>query len=515
MTVSPPAISLQVTLFLKAILALILGALLLGWGWQQWLGAMANHDLFWLYTGFLRLTQGQTMAQSFYETNPPLSVFIYTPAFWIAQQDWLSLPHAIFVYTLTLVALSALATRDVLRRAGLDRCQTALICLGLIICGTVLTPPNLGQRDHLLALAAFPLMILLLTRTRGYEAPALVAAPILFFGTFFLLLKPYYGLLPAALMVHRAITQKRISAFWDTDFLVMAAATLLYAVSVWRFFPDYITIILPDVVALYADTGWSVNLLRVFFIISIWFILMGLSVPRRKVSNYVRPFLYFSALSFIIFIMMFKGYAYHLLPCLTFLYVALLLVADGLLRGLIREPVIRMLSLCLIVSGLMLAIPHSFFPERDKIIKEEITQIVAGCGDDCKFLLMGGTVRTTQLISYYGGKPHASRFPKFWFLEGLVGEGLNQKTSENPLGPYHHYADMIAEDIDFYKPQIIFSCDYIVKHVELLSHYESFRKNFASYKVVRDFSYNYAVFHGRRPGRADKIVPCTLYQRSE
>jgi hypothetical protein len=195
--------------------------------------------------------------------------------------------------------------------------------------------------------------------------------------------------------------------------------------------------------------------------------------------------------------------------------VAGLLLADGLLRGRIREPAIRMLSLSLMASGLMLVLPHSFFPNRDDIIKEEITQIIAGCGDNCKFLLMGGTVRTTQLISYYGGKSHASRFPKFWFLEGLVGDGLNRETSENPLGPYHHYADMIAEDIDFYKPQIIFSCDYILKHVELLSHYESFRKSFASYKAVRDFSYNYSIFHGHRSGREDMIVPCTLYQRSD
>ncbi len=515
MTVSSSAIPIHTLPFLKGALALILGVLLLGWGWQQWQAAVVNHDLFWLYTGFVRLTQGQTMAQAFYETNPPLSVFIYTPAFWLVQQGCLSLPHAILAYTMAAVGLSALATMAVLRCARLDRYQTALICLGLIICGTVLTPPNLGQRDHLLALAAFPLMILLLTRTRGFDIPAFLAIPILFAGTVFLLLKPYYGLLPAALMIHRAITQKRISAFWDADFLVMAVPPLLYAVSVWRFFPDYITVILPDVMALYADTGGSANPPRVALVISVWLILMMLSAPHRNLNSYIRPCLWLSALSFFIFVLMMKGYSYHLLPCLTFLYVAGLLLADGLLRGRIREPVIRMLSLGLMASGLMLIFPHSFFPSRDDIMKEEITQIIADCGDDCKFLLMGGTVRTTQLISYYGGKPHASRFPKFWFLEGLVWDGLNQKTDENPLGPYHRYVDMIVEDIDFYKPQIIFSCDHIVRHVELLSHYESFRKSFASYKVVRNFSYNHSAFHGHRLGRGDKIIPCTLYQRSD
>jgi hypothetical protein len=253
----------------------------------------------------------------------------------------------------------------------------------------------------------------------------------------------------------------------------------------------------------------------VIYVVCAWLILMGLSSSVTNTVNYTRMFLWFSALSFLIFIMMMKGYAYHLLPCLTFLYIAGLLVVDGLLRRRIRDNAIRIFALGLILSGLIIPLPRAFLPGRDDIMKEEITQIVAGCGEDCKFLVMGGTVRAIQLISYYGGKPHASRFPKFWFLEGVVRDALYQKDSENPLGPYWKYADMIAEDIDFYKPDIIFSCDYIVRHVPLLSHYESFRKSFAPYRAVRKLSYNFNVFHGNRLAPGREMIPCTLYQRSD
>ncbi len=491
--------------------------LMLGWLWDVWHDNAANHDVFWLFTGFERLGDGETMLQSFYETNPPLSVFIYAPAFWVTAQEWLTLPHAVFLYTGMLLALAIAATMYAMRFIkAFSPSQILLVCGGLLVCGTVMTAPNYGQRDHFLALAAVPLVLLLLGRTIAPRSLNITDVAILFVGTLFLLLKPYYGLLPAFLMLHRAVKQKRISALWDADFIVMALATMAYVGTVYFFFNDYLTIILPAVMDLYVDSGWSFIPSRVAMTLAAWMIIMGFSFHRAlpdETRKLARLLLLFSAFSFLIFLLMMKGYAYHLLPCLTFMYLAGVLLGDGVLQNVVKKPARRALLLLTPLAAICLMMPDSFIPQEDAVEREEITKRVEACGKDCSFLIMGSTVRITQLISYYADKPHASRFPKFWFAEGIVEDGIDIEKDRSRLERYRHYVDMITADINRYKPRIILSCDYYANLMPWLSSYESFKGAFKYYKKAKDVSYDHGAFHHGKPSRTPRIVKCAQYNR--
>ncbi len=503
--------------FTTALMAGLLFCMIAGWLCVIWSADNANHDVFWLFTGFQRLMAGETMLQSFYETNPPLSVFIYTPAFWLADHQWLSLPRAVILYTSALLALALAATVYAARYiAALSRHQIFIMCAGILVCGTLMAGSNYGQRDHYLAFAAVPVMLLLLGRTLIPRCLNVTDAVILFLGTLFLLLKPYYGLLPAFLMIHRAVKQKRISAFWDSDFIVMALTTVGYAACVYVFFKDYLTEILPAVMDLYADSGWSFVPLLLIIMVLDWLILMGFSFKRTlpaETQRIARMLLIFGAFSFVIYLMMMKGYDYQLLPCLTFTYLAAFLIGDGMLARVMASPLRRVLLLTMSLAAIFLLLPDSFIPHRDAVKKEAITNVVASCGDDCSYLIMGSTVRVTQLIAYYAEKPHASRFAKFWFAEGMVMDGLDLEGDHKKLERYRHYVDMITADINRYKPRLILSCDQYADFMPWLSAYEGFRKAFSPYKKVGVVSYDQAAFHGSaRTGTL--IVKCTQYNRT-
>lgn len=499
------------------LLAGVLSFLLLGWLCMVWRADAANHDVFWLFTGFERLNAGETMYQSFYETNPPLSVFIYAPAFWVADHAWLSLPRAVFLYTGMLLALAVAATFHAARYITLlSRHQLWLLCGGLVVCGTVMTTPNYGQRDHFLALAAVPVALLLLGRTWAARRLNLMDVAILFIGTLFLLLKPYYGLLPAFLMLHRAATQRRVAALWDGDFVVMAAAAMAYAAWIYFFFNDYLSLILPAVIDLYADSGWSVMPMRVALTVSVWLMFMGLSFNRalpEAIRRLTRMLLLFSALAFVVFALMMKGYAYHLLPCLTFLYLAGLLLGDGLLAARMKTPRRRGLLLLAALAAICLILPDSFIPDKETVTRQPITKAVAACGADCSFLIMGSTVRITQLVSYYTHKPHASRFPKFWFAEGMMQDGVDIEKGSAGLGRYRHYVDMITADINRYKPRVIFSCNYYADIMPWLSADEGFKDAFSHYRKAAFVSYDHAAFHHGGAAVRPLIVKCTQYNR--
>ncbi len=498
-------------------LALLWACLIGGWLWGAWRADAANHDVFWLFTGFLRLQSGQTMAQAFYETNPPLSVYIYAPAFWLTELTGLSLPRAVIVYTSVLLAAALAASLYAARHLnGCSRQQGFVLALGLGVAGTVMAATNYGQRDHFVALAAIPVVLLLLGRTQSARRLNLAGALILFTGTLFLLLKPYYGLLPAYLMAHRACTQKRLSALWDADFIVMALAPLAYGLCFYFFFQDYLTIILPAVLDLYIDSGWRYSLALLSAIASLWLLLMGLSGHRAvpvETRALVRQLLVFAALGFLIYVLMMKGYAYHLLPCLTFMLVAGLLLGNSLLKPLILGPALRAFAMALPLTALCLLMPDSYIPHKDQVEREALTKKVAACEGDCSFLIMGSTVRIAQLISYYTDKPHASRFPKFWFAEGMVEEGLDLEKDHRRLERYRHYVDMITADIDHYKPRIIFSCNYYADFMPWLSSYENFRRAFGPYRKTADLWYDHDIFHHGKSAPRPRIVKCAQYDR--
>lgn len=490
--------------------------LIAGWLWVIWREDAANHDVFWLFTGFQRLTAGETMLQSFYETNPPLSVFIYAPAFWLAGHQWLSLPHAVILYTSTLLILALAAVTYAARFMPLlSRQQVQGLCAGMAVCGTLMAASNYGQRDHFLAMAVVPVVLLLCGRTLSPRRLTITDALILFTGTLFLLLKPYYGLLPAFLMVHRAVKQKRLAAFWDSDFIIMALATIIYGACVYIFFNDYLTDILPTVIKLYADSGWSFVPLRLVLTMAAWLVTMGFTFNRKlppETQRMAHLLMFFSFLSFIIFLLMMKGYAYQLLPCLMFMYLAIFLIGEALLAGILK-PLQRTFLLGTAMAVMFLAMPDSFIPHRNAVEREEVTKVVADCGDDCSFLIMGSTVRVTQLISYYAHKPHASRFAKFWFAEGMVMDGLDIEQESTARERYRLFVDMITADINRYKPRLILSCNQYADFMPWLSSYEGFRKAFSPYKKGDVVSYDHSAFHGGHNKR-HIVVKCTQYHRA-
>ncbi len=75
-----------------------------------------HSDLVWLYEGFVRLISGQTMAESIFEPNPPLSLFTYAVPYGISALTGLA-PHiTIFVYVMTLLAMAAAVVKYVVTK---------------------------------------------------------------------------------------------------------------------------------------------------------------------------------------------------------------------------------------------------------------------------------------------------------------------------------------------------------------------------------------------------------------
>ena len=446
------------------------------------------------------------MAQGFYETNPPLSVLVYAPAFLLAQHGIMTLAHSILVYGLLLVGLSVVATYKAITKwdflSGVDK---GVICALLLLGGTIMTNPEFGQRDHLLALGAVPLCCVLLSRTWGFESDRGWTLAILVVGTLLLLLKPYYGLLPAFLMGHRMLTRRNFMAAFDYDFLIMAGVTVTYALGLYVFFNDYLRLILPDLPYLYGATGARFKATVILLCGFSWALLWAVTLHQGRTLRRVglaRIMLTLAGFSFLIFLLMNKGYAYHLVPFQLFMLIA----AGLLLRAYTPWLVVAL------VAG-VLAFPKAYYPSPDFIKGQEVTRIVSECGVDCRFLMLGPPVRAIQHVSYYAGKEHASRFSKVWFIEGLLDREKKNSGLKETAILRQKYSDMVAEDMGLYRPQIIFVCKNLTDTFAYLSQSPAFADQIKAYRYERTVSFDTIAFF-EKPGLQDfKKMPCDLYKR--
>lgn len=493
-------------------------SLLLLWFVEQVMHATINHDLFWLQTGFFRLLDGQTMTQGFYETNPPLSALIYAPVFLLAQTP-LGLMYAMLLVGIIAVILSVLATYKIIRGWDFMTRRDAIFTAAmLLVAGTIMTRPEFGQRDHLIALGAVPLCCLLLTRTWAWSTPVRgpFAVTVLVMGTLALLLKPYYGLLPAFLIIHRIITRKSMKVVFDSDILIMAAVTTVYAAVIWYAFPDYLTMIMPDLPQLYAATGARFDVDKTVLLLINWTYLWMLTCHphlKSRKSGWSRVLLTLAALSMLIYIIMNKGYAYHLIPFLTFTLLAAALLLQEWLTTKGRDPEKTIPWLVLGLTALITMIPSPYYPAADTIKTQEVTKIVAGCGDDCRFLMLGAPVRVIQHISAYADKPHASRFSKDWFVEGLLQQEKQRPGDPEIAALKLKYAGLIAEDISSFKPQILLACHAMTERIKYFSVSPQFRDQLKNYEYTKTVDLYPEAFFIRQWRQPLKPVPCDIYKR--
>lgn len=487
------------------------------WFWPAWSGGTVNHDIFWFYTGYQRLLSGGTLLRDFYELNPPLTIFFYAPAFFLAAQDVLPLERSILLYGLMLIVLSAIATYRIVRRwPDMGRDRAALVCMLLFFAATIMVGPDFGQRDHFAALGAVPVACLLMGRSLGYAAqPRGFTFAVLALGTLALLLKPHYGLLPAFLMLHRAYVQRRLSALWDGDFLVMAATTAAYALMTLVLFRDYLKTIVPDAIILYAGHWASFNILDVVFYSYLGLFLVALTFyPRisKGIARDARMFAILGLLALCAYFIMNKGYSYHLIPAGTFFLLAMGILLSAMMQAAGWRGPVPLAWQAAVFSLIVTFMPHPYLPPPDAIRAQPMTRMVAACGEGCRFLVMGGTVRMIQLVSYYSGKEHASRFAKFW-IQGLRAEEQKRPDDAGLLAMRQRIARMIAEDMARYRPDLVFVCNDYTDYIPYLSIHPGFVEEMRNYKAEGFVASNKAVYFLRNPQGHGDSYPCAIYKR--
>lgn len=514
----PPATSSRQAI---AVIGLML-AMILPWVIMS-VVMVANADNLWLAEGYQRWSAGATLTQSFYEVNPPLSLLIYAVPVELSAIFGINLHHAIFFYTLAVTTLAAGILYRLLWAVDfLGAGERLLLLAGFIFGSTLLTTGYFGERDHFVAMA---LVLLLLTQfliTYSSAGNRLALIALAFVCGFIILLKPHYLFLPALMLVYRAFKRRSLmSVLRDGDGWALVAAVMSYALVLYFCFPEYLSEILPAVVEYYglrkAYDMVAMMSLQLWGGAILFALSARLFVPDLRVRRFVEGGLVLVALAVIPYIVQGLGYAYHLIPATTLLWMALGVILYHAVCGAdANKPyfaVVMAVILCA-VGAYAAKMPQRSFISNAQYAQLPLVRAARQCATPpCHVFIFGPSFEISYLVSYYAQARYASRFGALFFLP-------RQMQGESGPDQVALFRNMTVADFEHYQPDIVMLASFEMLHghgdFDLLDYLKAdagFRTLWQNYKRTGYIEAPFEDYLRDMQGMKDDVMRFDIYQR--
>ena len=433
---------------------------------------IVNGNISWLLIAAQRLLDGQTLSQHIFETNPPLSILVYVPHVLFSQFLKIPLPVGAFYFTTLLVCFSTASVAFILKSFDfLKSTEKRAFILGYLVSATLITTLFYGEREHFIFLGLMPFILGQYALTHHINISRTLLTPALFIGALCILIKPHYGLLPVVFLIKRAIYQKRLNIFLDADFLALSMATLLYLFSVFVFFSDYLTVILPDVLALYTDKtnpleSFKSVYLYLILTLSVFFLELFQEDLSRERKEFILTLLSCSLLCLLPYFVQMKGFDNHIYPIYAFFICTLSVSIAFRTSRFFKHEILHILIplICILFITSIISPLSTKYPRKTDIPTLPIGAFLEQeCPAPCTFFAFHGDIEIINPTAAHMGYTHGSRFPSFWFLPSIL-QGLYSETPENREKFEHlkdKYTQMIVEDLEHYKPSILLIAENI------------------------------------------------------
>jgi hypothetical protein len=239
-------------------------------------------------------------------------------------------PYTAFsAYIVLLISISTFMVRPAVAWFYAGRPGTVILILVIYAAQLTFDPGyEYGQREHIAVILFCPGLFWFAAREAGRPAPLTGSAFVaLVLASLAVLIKPYFLLVPAALLAARVVHVRSWRVLIDPAVCILVAMAILYGILIVLVFPDYLQEVAIQRQAYFAwSRGWltvmdaSRDAVAAVCLAAVLTILLPIAPERRVLSGY----LCLAAVAWLIAAWVQKrGYAYQVLPAVELADLAL------------------------------------------------------------------------------------------------------------------------------------------------------------------------------------------------
>jgi hypothetical protein len=418
-----------------------------------------------------KLLAGGTYTQNFFETNPPMILFLYIPPVIAAKLSGLSLAIALRVYIFLLALTSIYCCYRLAKKlfSTTDYFVLNSLLITLSIAFVVLPAYEFGQREQLMIILVMPYLFACPLRLNKLPISPLFAIFIGIFAGLGFAIKPFF-LIPLCLIELMFILYNKSILGWvRVESLTILVVMLSYLLLVFTVTPDYITVVLPLLLHLYYPgfhTELSVLLFKDRFIfcliLPVVFYFLTYKQPNYRT---LRLTLFVALLGFILaYLAENTLWYYHLLPTLTatLLLTCLLAALTFPLKSKFSLAHLANLSYWVALFWFPVTLIYQYnvfaLTERHASPRHDLSIILRNLPQYKSFYFFTTSGHAFPSIVDEANKIPVSRFPNYWWLPGLIN--LSHST-KNPSelkklnDEQNYFLNTVNMDIKMHQPDLI------------------------------------------------------------
>lgn len=422
-------------------------------------------DIGWLVHATNRMIMGGNYTQNFFETNPPLILYLYLPPILLHKLLPIKLALCLRGYFFLLAALSLFQCHQWCKKLFSKSDPTIInwITITLSIVYLILPLYELGQRDHLLILFTMPYLLMVVYRLQDKKVNLTTSMATGLMGAIGFAIKPHFLLTPLLIELYCIFKKKNFRFFWRPEIVVLLGFVTAYLLSIYLIHRDYYDYILPYTMRLYYQAvsmpyGNLIAYPSAFFCLFPFFLAPWMGRFSSTGSALI-PIFFLALLDYYIaYIMQRTTFYYHIIPPLSMATLLMTLLFRHTLQGIpIQVSKIGEAVFAGLLGATLFVLPAYSWIQIYTIWHRHPANI-AGLVDFLRahakakpvYFFTSTTVYTFPTVDDAGVK-YASRFPFLWMVAGLV----NDEQAPHRHADKKRLVQMICEDFQKNTPALV------------------------------------------------------------
>ncbi|MBF0623449.1 MAG: hypothetical protein HQL82_01440 [Magnetococcales bacterium] len=432
----------------------------------QWYFIPIHHDVAWSLFAAQRMLEGGRYVSDIFDMNPPLIYLLFMPG--PALEKLLPLDsYQITVYWIGLLVLvsAVLWYPQLLRILQGKRRLAGWVTLGLAL--TLMLGPgfDFAQREHFIVILIMPWLVGFAGEDPAGASRVTVGSCLaMVFAALGFAIKPYYLLLPAALLFIQVVRRRSVAPLLDPHLAILTLTGLLYLGFAAVFHPEFFAM-----VKMTRETYFGLDQpVRNLFDHPLWVTVLVPAAawflpqlrPVRRVSLLLAAA---GILAVIPYFIQLKGWSNHLLPVFLLLQASLMVMAlEAIGRLGVTEDrrTVRfgLAGLLLLLVFLLTVHPsggkHFFRSLGPEWRDNEVTQAIRTLAPGANLALFSTDIHLMMSLFYYSGGGLGQRWCTLSVVPGIL---KLRATGNQELAD--HYSRMIrrmmVEDLERYRPALV------------------------------------------------------------